>query len=361
MTMLNEAVREAVRLDPKAEAKAARLRYVNDGEPGIRRKRAGRGFQYIGTNGERIIDTDELERIRALAIPPAWTEVWICPYPNGHIQATGRDSKGRKQYCYHERWATRRSVAKFQRMIQFGEALPTLRERAEHDLSLPGLPLDKVLAAIVKLMDMTAIRVGNQEYARNNRSYGLTTLRDRHVNVNGATIQFRFKGKSGIPHTVDLQDRRLARIIQRSKDVPGQELFQYLNDERKPVDVHAEDVNGYLRQAMQQDFTAKDFRTWNGTLLAIMAFQESGTSSSTTQVKRNVSRAIQQVAARLGNTPTVCRKYYVHPAVVDAYTEGLLLDALAELTTTAATEGLCAEENVALALLRKLDRSDAQV
>jgi DNA topoisomerase-1 len=309
-------------------AKSAGLSYVSDSGPGIRRRRAGKGFYYIGVDGKTLRDKAELKRIRALAIPPAWTDVWICPTADGHIQATGRDAKGRKQYRYHTRWRILRDETKYDRMIAFGQALSHLRERIDHDLALPGLPREKVLAAVARLLEITLIRVGNEEYARANRSFGLTTMRGNHVSVNGSKIRFQFQGKSGIRHTIDLNDRRLAKIVRRCQELPGQELFQYLDDEGQTQSIGSADVNAYLREITNEDFTAKDFRTWSGTVMAVLALQEFRAFESKTEAKRNIVRAIENVAKRLGNTPAVCRKSYVHPIVIEMYTEGALFEAL---------------------------------
>ena len=342
--------------DPVESAKAAGLRYVTDTMPGIRRKRAGKHFSYRGPDGKPIRDPDELRRIKALAIPPAWTDVWICPTPTGHLQATGRDAKGRKQYRYHPRWREVRDEAKYERMIAFGEALPLIRERTERDLARPGLPREKVLAAVVRLLETTLIRVGNEEYARQNRSFGLTTMRDRHVKIEGAKLRFQFRGKSGKQHTIGLNDRRLARLVRRCQELPGQELFQYLDEDGQPHPVESADVNDYLRQITGRDFTAKDFRTWAGTVLAARALQEFEAFDSATQAKKNLVRAIEGVAERLGNTPSICRKCYVHPAVLDTYLEGALIETLQERVEqelSEALQGLRAEEAAVLALLRQ--------
>ena len=308
-----------------ATARAARLRYVSDEQPGIRRIRAGKGFRYIGPDGEPITDDDTRRRIRALAIPPAYTDVWICPDPRGHIQATGRDSRGRKQYRYHARWQATRDEAKYDRMQAFAAALPGIRKRAADDLNKPGLPREKVLATVVRLLEMTAIRIGNDEYARTNKSYGLTTLRDRHARVKGDRIRVRFRGKHGKQHAVDLKDRRLAKVVKRCQDLPGQELFQYIDDNGVRQDVKADDVNTYLREISGQDFTAKDFRTWAGTVLCAVALNDLGPVAGRRRAKKNIVQAIKLVAERLGNTPAVCRKAYVHPAVVAAYMDGCTL------------------------------------
>ncbi len=342
--------------EPAAAAKAVRLRYVSDSMPGIRRKRAGKHFSYVGPDGAPIHDEDELRRIKALAIPPAWTGVWIAPTPHGHIQATGRDAKGRKQYRYHARWRQVRDEAKYERMIAFGEALPRIRARVARDLALPGLPREKVLATVVRLLETTLIRVGNEEYARENRSFGLTTLRNRHVDVAGSTLRFHFRGKSGIVHDVDLRDPRVARIVKRCQDLPGRELFQYVDAEGERHSVDSDDVNEYLREISGQEFTAKDFRTWAGTVLAALALREFESFDSETQARQNIVRAIEQVAQRLGNTPAVCRKCYVHPAVLDAYLEGCALDVLRARVEHELVESLPTlrpEEAAVLALLRE--------
>jgi DNA topoisomerase-1 len=308
--------------DPEESAREAGLRYIHDDRPGITRHRAGTGFTYRLPNSERITDRKTLDRIKALAIPPAWTDVWISPSPNGHIQATGRDTKGRKQYRYHQKWREVRDANKYEHVIAFGRALPRIRERVEADLRRHGLPKEKVLALIVRLLETTLIRVGNDEYARQNRSYGLTTMRDRHAEIHGATVTFSFNGKAGVEHEVDLHDRRLAKIVKRCQEVPGQELFQYLDEDGNRQAVGSEDINAYLKEISGQDFTAKDFRTWAGTKLAAEALAEFEAFDSDTAAKKNVVAAIERVAARLGNTTAVCRKCYVHPAVIDAYLDG---------------------------------------
>jgi DNA topoisomerase-1 len=342
--------------EPIEAAQAAGLRYVSDTRPGIRRKRAGKGFSYTGPDGAAIRDDQTLRRIRSLAIPPAWQDVWICPLPNGHLQAAGRDARGRKQYRYHPRWRSTRDETKYERMADFGRALPRIRERIEQDLALPGLPREKVLATVVRLLEITLIRVGNEEYAKSNRSFGLTTLRDRHVQVDGTQLRFEFRGKSGVRHRVDLRDRRLARIVKRCRDLPGHELFQYVDDAGQHQTIDSGDVNDYLRAISGEDFTAKDFRTWAGTVLAALALQEFEGFDSQAQAKRNIVAAIQNVAKRLGNTPSVCRKCYVHPAIIDAYLEGSTLDVLRQRTEQELTGDLARlppEEAAVLALLQQ--------
>ncbi len=343
-------------VDPAQVAKTAGLRYVNDSMPGIRRKRAGKHFSYIGRDGKPIHDKDEVQRIRALGIPPAWTNVWICPRPNGHIQATGRDARGRKQYRYHQRWREVRDETKYTRMIAFGESLSALRERVTHDLALPGLPHEKVLAAVVWLLDTTAIRVGNEEYARENGSYGLTTLRNHHVDIAGSNIRFHFRGKSGKEHMLTVRNRRLANIIRRCQDLPGHELFQYIDDDGERRTIESSDVNGYLQEATGQNFTAKDFRTWSGTVFATDTLQELGEFETQTEAKKNVAQAIKVAAEHLGNTPTICRKCYVHPEIINAYMDDALLSSLREQHEKAAENilhGLRPDEMAVLTFLKE--------
>ena len=345
---------ETVR-DPVESAKLAGLRYVNDANQGIRRKRNGKGFSYIGVDEQPIRDPAQLQRIKALAIPPGWCDVWICPSPNGHIQATARDAKGRKQYRYHARWREVRDETKYGRMLSFGQALPAIRRRVEADLRLSGLPREKVLATVVRLLETTFIRVGNQEYARSNKSYGLTTLRNRHVAVSGATLRFQFRGKSGKQHRIALTDQRMARIIKRCQEMPGQELFQYVDDEGQLQSVGSAEVNQYLREITGQDFTAKDFRTWGGTVLALLALKELEEFDSETQAKRNIVEAIQSVAERLGNTPAICRKCYIHPMILDAYLDRSLPEGFTITKTKAAngSKALRAEEKAVMKLLKE--------
>jgi DNA topoisomerase-1 len=312
---------QAVAADPVRSARLAGLRHVTDGRPGIRRQRRGKGFSYLDAAGQLLRDPRERRRIAALAVPPAWTEVWICPLGNGHLQATGRDARGRKQYRYHHDWRTVRDETKFGRMAAFGEALPRLRARLESDLALPGLPREKVLAAVVKLLETTLIRVGNEEYARENDSFGLTTMRSRHVDVAGATLRFRFRGKSGREHEVAVADRRLARVVRACRELPGHELFQYVDESGERQAVDSADVNEYLRAVTGEDFTAKDFRTWGGTVLALAALRA---ADRELEARRAIVDAVKRVADRLGNRPATCRKYYVHPAVLAAFLDGSL-------------------------------------
>jgi DNA topoisomerase-1 len=317
-------------MDPIASAKAASLRYVSDASPGITRKRIGKGFVYVAPAGKIIGDAVELKRIKSLAIPPAWTDVWICPLENGHLQATGRDAKGRKQHRYHPRWREVRDATKYHRMISFAAVLPRIREQVQRDLSLNGLSREKVLGAVVRLLEATAIRVGNEEYARKNGTFGLATLKNRHVDVSGGRIRFQFRGKSGVQHAIDLEDKRLAKIIKSCQDLPGYELFQYIGDDGELHAIDANDVNEYLKQIAGEEFTTKDFRTWNGTVLAACALKELKpmNGSSRAQLKRNIVQAIEAVAKRLGNTKAVCRKCYIHPAIIQAYEDGSLFRSL---------------------------------
>jgi DNA topoisomerase-1 len=311
--------------EPEREAAhTAGLRYVHDTAPGIRRRRAGRSFAYLDSSSERITDRREIGRLRKLGIPPAWTDVWTCANPNGHLQATGRDAKGRKQYRYHPRWASVRAETKYQRSIDFGEALPHIRDRVAHDLALPGLPREKALAAIVSLLDQTAIRIGNEEYARANESYGLITLRNDHITVEGATLRFCFRGKSGKEREIEAHDQRVARIVQRMEDLPGQRLFEFKDENGDVHAIESADVNEYLRESSGEDFTAKDFRTWSGSVVALRALTDLGVGEAEAEAKRRIAAAMRVVAERLGNTPAISHKSYVHPAILDAYVAGAL-------------------------------------
>jgi DNA topoisomerase-1 len=345
--------------DPIRSAKAAGLQYVCDDRPGIRREMAALGFRYLSARGKVIRKPAELKRIRALAIPPAWTDVWICPDARGHLQATGRDARGRKQYRYHARWRTCRDETKFDRMQAFAAALPGIRARIARDLAANGLSREKVLAGVVALLEKTLIRVGNDEYARTNRSFGLTTLRDHHVQIRGSAMRFRFRGKSGKNHEIGLNDRRLARVVRQCRDLPGQELFQYLDDEGRRRDVTSTDVNNYLKEITGENFTAKDFRTWFGTVLACTALTECEEAASRAAAKRNVLRAIEAVAGVLGNTRSVCRKSYIHPAVLDAYEQGLMTRRRGSKAAGSrnGAHALRPEEIATLAVLRRATRT----
>src|SRR5688572_14329839 len=314
--------------DSVESARAANLRYVTDSTPGISRRKRGTGFEYIDPSGKVVRDPEELQRFKSLAIPPAWREVWICPLHNGHLQATGRDIKGRKQHRYHPRWREVRDENKYGRILAFAKVLPLIRQSVDNDLRRPGLPRDKILATVVRLLETSHIRVGNEEYARQNKSFGLATLRNRHVNVSGSTISFEFRGKSGVEHALDINDRRLAKIIKRCQDLPGYELFQYIDDDGERRTIDSTDVNEYIRQIAGEEFSTKDFRTWAGTVLAARALQEFQSAASDAESKRNIVQAIESVAKKLGNTKAVCRKCYIHPAVIQSYTDGTLLRAL---------------------------------
>lgn len=342
--------------DPPQVAKEVGLRYVSDEKPGIRRQATASGFRYLDGHGKPIKDEKILGRIRALAIPPAWTNVWISPWENGHIQAVGRDAKGRKQYRYHATWRAVRDEAKYGRMIHFGLALPAIRKTVDRHLALPGLPREKVLATIVYLLQTTMMRIGNEEYARTNKSFGLTTLKDRHAHIGARVVEFQFRGKSGVHHKVKVSDPRLARIIRHTRDLPGQDLFQYLDDDGNPHSIGSADVNDYLRAITGEDYTAKDFRTWAGTVLAAMALQEFEKFDSEAQAKKNIVQAIENVARRLGNTPAICRKCYVHPEVLSCYIDGSLLEAMRQRAGAELRSGLHAlrsEEAAVLAFLQK--------
>ena len=321
----NQEVENVV--DPREAAESVGLRYVSDEQPGIRRKKAGKGFSYVGTDGKPIRDEKTLERIRKLAVPPAYTDVWICKDPNGHIQATGRDAKGRKQYRYHPKFREVRDSTKYEHMLEFARGLPAIREKITEHMRLRGMPREKVLATVVYLLENTLIRVGNDDYVKQNKSYGLTTLKDRHVKVEGAELKFQFKGKSGKTWNLQIRDRRIAKIVKQCQDLPGQELFQYVDDEGQRRDVTSADVNAYLKEITGREVTAKDFRTWAGTVLAALALAEFETFDTDAKAKKNLRAAIENVASRLGNTPTICRKCYVHPEVLHSYLQGdLLLD-----------------------------------
>lgn len=342
--------------DPVVSAQVVGLRHVSDEQPGIQREPSGKGFRYRDANGKIVHDPETLSRIKSLAIPPAWTSVWICPIPNGHLQATGRDDRRRKQFRYHPRWREIRDETKYARMIVFARALPKIRRRVKKDMALSGLPRNKVLATVVRLLEVSLIRVGNDEYARENESFGLTTMRNKHVDVHGSTLRFHFRGKSGKWHNVDIHDRHIAKIVERCQDLPGQELFQFVDDDGQRRDVRSEDVNDYLREISGQDFTAKDFRTWAGTVLAAMALREFEKFDTKAQAKKNIVAAIASVAGKLGNTPAVCKKCYVHPHVLDSYLDGTLIETLkqrAETQISRSLRGLPSEEAAVLGLLQQ--------
>jgi DNA topoisomerase I len=316
-------VSSARKREHRKSATHAGLNYVTDGVAGITRKRSGGGWSYYAPGGTLIADAGVRRRLNSLAIPPGWTDVWICPDAEGHIQATARDARGRKQYRYHPSYREARDRSKFRRMLEFSEALPALRERIEHDLRSASLGRNQLLATVVRLLDKTLIRVGNDEYARANRSFGLTTLRRRHVHVAGSTLRFTFRGKSGVEHSIAVNDLRLAHIVQRCQDLAGQEMFQYVDAFGRRQAITSDDVNAYLRQISGRDITAKDFRTWGGTMLAALELRAMGRASSRSEADRNIIRAIDAVSERLGNTRAVCRKYYIHPQLLAAYHLGL--------------------------------------
>ncbi|AEG92702.1 DNA topoisomerase IB [Ramlibacter tataouinensis] len=314
------------RIDTAVQAaEEAGLVYVSPDRPGIRRERQGEGFAYFKPDGARVQDEATLERIRKLVIPPAWTDVWICSRPSGHLQATGRDAKGRKQYRYHPAFREARESTKYEHMLEFARALPALRAKVAQHMALRGLPREKVLATVVHLLESTLIRVGNDDYARDNQSYGLTTLRNSHVKVEGSQLRFQFKGKSGKTWQLRVGDRRVARVVRACQELPGQELFQYIDEDGELRDVTSADVNEYLREISGSDITAKDFRTWAGTVMAALALQEFERFDTQAAAKKNLKAAIEKVSARLGNTPAICRKCYVHPEILTAYATGDLL------------------------------------
>jgi DNA topoisomerase-1 len=327
-------------------ARNAHLRYVHDDMPGISRIKSGKGFIYKNSNG-RAVSKKDMKRIEALAIPPAYHDVWICPYDNGHIQATGLDDRNRKQYRYHAKWREVRDEKKYDKMLAFGNVLPAIRRHVTKDLQLKGLPKEKVLATVVSLLEKTLIRVGNEEYVKENKSYGLTTMHTSHVQVRGSKIQFEFKGKSGVYHQIDISDPRLAKIVRECQDIPGYELFQYLDENGMRHSIHSEDVNAYLRDITNQDFTAKDFRTWHGTVLATQALLKASASETDVQAKRIIVSAIESVARQLGNTKAVCRKSYIHPLVLKSYLD----NSLRKSATAKGKRGLHVDEHVVMKLL----------
>jgi DNA topoisomerase-1 len=364
MTVSATSSAEVMPSPPPAEsAKAAGLRYTTDTGPGMRRIRRGRAFTYVDADGKPIRAAAELARIRALVIPPAWVDVWICPDPRGHLQATGRDARGRKQYRYHPKWRLVRDETKYDRVIGFAKVLPVIRRTTSDHLRRTGLPREKVLATVVQLLEKTLIRVGNDEYARTNRSYGLTTMRDGHVEVKGPRVRFSFRGKSGVEHEIDLTDRRLAKIVKQCRDLPGYELFQYVDENGKRQTVGSEEVNAYLKDITGQDLTSKDFRTWAGTVLAAQLLREFEAFTSNAQAKRNILAAVEMVAKRLGNTKAVCRKCYIHPVIFDAYLDGSMLDTIAQRArkVSRAVDRLTSGEAAVLRLLkRRIARSPRQ-
>jgi DNA topoisomerase-1 len=341
-------------LDPKVAAKAARLHYVTDAKPGITRVAEKDGWAFFQPDGARITDEGTIARIKKLAIPPAYTDVWICRDPNGHLQAVGRDARGRKQYRYHPRWRVIRDEAKYGKMLVFGSKLPAIRARVEADLARPGLPREKVLAALVRLLERTLARIGNEEYAKSNKSFGLTTLRARHARVEGGTVVLDFRAKHGIQRHIELKDRKLANIVRKLQDIPGQDLFSYIDEDGGAHTVGSDDVNGYLQEITGEPITAKDFRTWAATNLAALALREFEAFDSEAKAKKNVLRAVEAVSSLLGNTPSICRKCYIHPAIFDGYLDGSLLEGLkarADAVLDSQEPGLTAEEVAVTAFL----------
>jgi DNA topoisomerase-1 len=341
--------------DAKDAAESAGLRYVSDSRPGIRRKKCGHGFTYVRPDGTKVCDPHVLMRIRSLAIPPAWTDVWICPVADGHIQATGRDARGRKQYRYHPLFRDMRESTKYEHVVAFANLLPTIRAKVREHMALPGLAREKVLATIVHLLETTLIRVGNDDYAKQNNSYGLTTLKNRHVAVEGFEVRFAFTGKGGKQWSLTVKDRRVARIVRACQELPGQELLQYVDAEGKRQDITSSDVNDYLRQVTGEEITSKDFRTWAGTVSAALALNELANFDTARQAKKNVRRAVERVASRLGNTPAICRKCYIHPEVLNSYLRGkLVLEVKSEAGHASRDKGagLHPEEAAVLALLQ---------
>ena len=363
--MATDREEDGVVADPRDAAIEAGLTYVDADRPGLTRRRSGTGFSYRDAKGQPVRDPKILKRVRSLAVPPAYTDVWICPRADGHIQATGRDAKGRKQYRYHPDFRQARDSTKFEHIMAFADALPAIRARVDEDMSRRGLSREKVLATIVHLLETTLIRVGNDDYARTNKSYGLTTLRDPHVTVAGAELTFRFKGKSGKMWNLSVKDRRVARIVKSCQDLPGQELFQYIDDAGETRDVTSADVNAYLREITGQEITAKDFRTWAGTVLAALALQEFEAFDSEAKAKKNLRAAIESVSARLGNTPTICRKCYIHPEILDGYLEGALLIQVADAVEDELRDDIARlkpEEAAVLGLLRaRLEKAKGTV
>ncbi|MBW7467347.1 DNA topoisomerase IB [Pontibacter aydingkolensis] len=345
--------------DPAKSANGAGLRYTSDSKPGYTRKKVGKGYQYLDAKGDKITDEKILDRINALVIPPAWTDVWISKSAKGHLQATGRDAKGRKQYIYHPQWQQARSMTKFGRMISFGKSLPELREKIEQDINSRQLDRRKVTALVLSIMDNALIRIGNRHYAKSNQSYGLTTLRDRHVKFNGSSVKFSFKGKKGVEHDIDLKDRRLARLIKKCRDIPGYDLFQYYDENGERQTLESGDVNEYLREATKYDFTAKDFRTWGGTVRMVECLENVLDENPDLGKEKSIKEAIKQVAKGLGNTPSVCTKYYIHPEVVNLFREDKLLKYLQKHDADESkVKNLSGTEELVLKMLRKVAKEN---
>ncbi|MGE5429975.1 MAG: DNA topoisomerase IB [Syntrophomonadaceae bacterium] len=353
--IINEKLENLIATEPGEVAEAAGLRYVSDEDPGFSRKEQAKSFIYLDKNGNKLTEARHINRIEALVIPPAWTDVWICPYSNGHIQATGRDQKGRKQYIYHADWEAIRNTNKFNLMIRFGETLPLIRQRVEEDLRKRTLSREKVIAILVRLLEETLIRIGNHEYAKQNDSYGLTTLRNKHMEVEGSKVKFIFKGKSGKQWEVDIENKRLAKLIRQCQELPGQHLFQYLDEEGNRQTVDSADVNNYLKEIIEQDFTAKDFRTWGGTVRAAKELYDLGPAEAEKDKQKNVVQAIKKVSAALNNTPSVCRKYYIHPEIISAYMDNSLFENMEKASKSRDNSqfGLNTEETAVLNILKE--------
>lgn len=340
---------------PAQAATAAGLRYLPDTKPGLTRKPAGKNFKYYNAKGEQVTDERTLERIKKLVIPPAWTQVWICPSPNGHIQATGRDLKGRKQYIYHPEWQQNRSQSKFSRMLAFGKMLPAIRQQIEVDLKKPALNRQKITAIALNLLDQTLIRIGNKSYARTNKSYGLTTLRDRHVTISGSEIKFEFVGKKGVAHSITVHDRKLAQLVKKCRDIPGYDLFQYYDENGDRQTLDSGDVNTYLKEVTQTDFSAKDFRTWGGTVRMIACLEQMLDENPELEKEKTVKEAFKVVAKGLGNTPTVCSKYYVHPEIINMFRDDRLMNFLKKHDAAKTTTSyLSPTEELVMKMLKKL-------
>lgn len=353
--MFDQQRNVAATAEPEQSAAAAGLRYVSDATPGIRRRKSGHGFRYVLPDGSRLVDPSVLKRVRALAVPPAWKDVWLCPRANGHLQATGRDSKGRKQYRYHPRFREVRDTSKYEHVVAFADALPFIRATVREHMALPGLPREKVVATVVYLLDKTLIRVGNDDCAKQNKSYGLTTLKNRHAEVEGSEVRFHFIGKSGKQWSAQIKDLRVAKILRACQDLPGQELLQYRAEDGSSQHVSSSEVNAYLREVTGKDVTAKDFRTWAGTVLAAIALREAGNLDGAAKSKKRLRAAIERVAAQLGNTPAVCRKCYIHPEVLNSHLQGTLERDLATYSENPMPEKLAEmapEETAVLTLLR---------
>ncbi|CAN5428176.1 hypothetical protein BH23BAC1_BH23BAC1_18010 [soil metagenome] len=350
--------------DPAKLAEAAGLKYVQDSMPGYTRKKAGKGFYYLDEKGDRLTDKEIIERCKKLVLPPAWTNVWICPFPNGHLLATGYDDLNRKQYRYHEGWNKIRNETKYHRMLEFGKFLPVIRERIEKDLSSRGLTKNKVLALVVSIMERTFIRIGNASYEKLYGSYGLSTFRDKHAKINGSTVSFKFIGKKGKLQEIELKNKKLAKLVKKCQDIPGYDLFQYYDEEGQRQSIDSGSVNDYLKEMTGCDFTAKDFRTWGGSINALRAFREIGNHDSATQAKKNIVKAIDQVSGVLGNTRTICKKYYIHPSLIEAYEDGCLMDYFKELDIIEEDENitrLTCEEELLMKILNTLSNQSSLV